>query len=877
MRVISCQSIQMSVLHILLIFGFFKLCLCYKIEQIDIKTTNAKVFSERNDSMFGYSLTLHSGKVSPGRDFSGQPTIFVGAPEFEDNGGKGGRLFECVVDGSSCTAQSIESVPESWERRNNQWLGATTYSNGNKEVVTCAPRFTEYTTNSQGKEFYYLIGKCVVLEGKFQNRITERTLYPCRLENGRNNYDYCQAGFSASLKKNQQVVMGAVMFNKRGNVVFEASKKKYKWATFPAEDGNFYNGYSVTTGNFFALNQEAIASGYPRFGYSGQVRVYRENLDSTIVDIFPPKKVQERNEFIFFGASVCGIDVNADGFSDLLVGAPFFSDRGDEGRVYVYLSVLTQNRILELSPNEKTRHDPGLRGSNTMEARFGWSITRAGDLNNDGILDFIIGAPQDQPDIDGDGFGNGAIYIYHGRRDGIFNDYQQKITAETVKKFYPNFQQFGYSVAAMVDTNNDLYPDIAVGAWKSDRVLLLRTRPIMNLDVSLTLSRKEILVENYTVFCPNSSIQCLDVTVCFQYIGKSVSGPYEIQYQFDLDYQTWQNFNRRVYFNESGNEIYSKRDKIRLPGKNVTSCVEFTHIHVKENNLVDRLRLGANSIGFKINYSLILPPNCENTTLCPVLDTSKGSVRTEQATIIVNCTDNECNYDLKTTISVDENEIIIGETNSRKVTVELSSSGEVAYNPTIALTHDPSLQYEDFDVSDRSFRIVPDATLSRPDYDLFQLQGPLDPDQKVTLEITYSTTAVVGKKKNLEIFVRVNALSGSEINDENNNANISMIVKRNVRLQITGTTVPKSLDYPEKGPDLNIIDNDYSSVNITSIGPPVTITVEVANQGQSDLEDVKLRISVPLTEKTRNSIIFCILSVLRKEVMPTTQYAVEEP
>lgn len=74
MRVISCQSIQMSVLNVLYIFGFFTLCLCYKIEQIDIKTTNAKVFSGREDSMFGYSLTLHSGKVSPGRDFSGQPT-----------------------------------------------------------------------------------------------------------------------------------------------------------------------------------------------------------------------------------------------------------------------------------------------------------------------------------------------------------------------------------------------------------------------------------------------------------------------------------------------------------------------------------------------------------------------------------------------------------------------------------------------------------------------------------------------------------------------------------------------------------------------------------------------------------------------------------
>lgn len=41
------------------------------------------------------------------------------------------------------------------------------------------------------------------------------------------------------------------------------------------------------------------------------------------------------------------------------------------------------------------------------------------------FLDFIIGAPQDQPDLDGDGFGNGAIYIYHGREDGKFSDYQQ--------------------------------------------------------------------------------------------------------------------------------------------------------------------------------------------------------------------------------------------------------------------------------------------------------------------------------------------------------------------------------------------------------------------------------------------------------------------
>jgi hypothetical protein len=129
--------------------------------------------------------------------------------------------------------------------------------------------------------------------------------------------------------------------------------------------------------------------------------------------------------------------------------------------------------VLRLSSGEKLA-DPGLRGSNNKGARFGWSIAKAGDLNNDEIegmelnasccqvcmhlnikesltnhhsyhkrtsycipkvicylsvffipSDFIVGAPQDLPDLDNDGVGNGAIYIYHGNRKGIFENYQQ--------------------------------------------------------------------------------------------------------------------------------------------------------------------------------------------------------------------------------------------------------------------------------------------------------------------------------------------------------------------------------------------------------------------------------------------------------------------
>lgn len=40
----------------------------------------------------------------------------------------------------------------------------------------------------------------------------------------------------------------------------------------------------------------------------------------------------------YFGASVCAVDLNADGFSDLLVGAPMQSIIREEGRVFVYIN-----------------------------------------------------------------------------------------------------------------------------------------------------------------------------------------------------------------------------------------------------------------------------------------------------------------------------------------------------------------------------------------------------------------------------------------------------------------------------------------------------------------------------------------------------------
>ena len=42
----------------------------------------------------------------------------------------------------------------------------------------------------------------------------------------------------------------------------------------------------------------------------------------------------------YFGATLCAVDVNNDGFDDLLVGAPFYNQGlGDEGSVSLFLNL----------------------------------------------------------------------------------------------------------------------------------------------------------------------------------------------------------------------------------------------------------------------------------------------------------------------------------------------------------------------------------------------------------------------------------------------------------------------------------------------------------------------------------------------------------
>ena len=144
-----------------------------------------------------------------------------------------------------------------------------------------------------------------------------------------------------------------------------------------------------------------------------------------------------------FGESVSGIgDINLDGYGDLIVGAP-----GDD----------TVNGTNSGSATIFSGQDASilfvLLGDSAGDA-FGTSVHRAGDVNNDGTPDFIVGAPMN----DMNGGNSGSAFVYSGV------DASELYALHS----FSSGDNLGNSVAAAGDVDQDGFDDVIVGLEKSD-------------------------------------------------------------------------------------------------------------------------------------------------------------------------------------------------------------------------------------------------------------------------------------------------------------------------------------------------------------------------------------------------------------------------
>ena len=224
------------------------------------------------------------------------------------------------------------------------------------------------------------------------------------------------------------------------------------WTAVGEDIANYFGVSVATAGDVNGDGYDDLVVGAPHYShyYTAAGKTYVYHGSAAGLGAAPAWTAVGEDAGDSFGVSVATAgDVNGDGYDDVVIGAPY--NDSDRGKAYVY-----HGSPAGLGANDRPA-DWTPVGENTGDV-FGYSVATAGNVDDDGYADLVVGAF---------GYGGsfqGKAYVYYGSAGGLGNSGREPWTA--VGEDAGDY--FGYSVATAGDVNGDSCADVVVRAYGYD-------------------------------------------------------------------------------------------------------------------------------------------------------------------------------------------------------------------------------------------------------------------------------------------------------------------------------------------------------------------------------------------------------------------------